>query len=414
MKVIYLHQYFATRNSTTATRTYEIAKKLVQKGHQVTMITTDAFLESEIPFKTTHYYREYLIDGIVVKAQRNHYENKMGFYRRTWAFLKYMHFAYIQGRKSDGDLLLATSTPLTIAIPTLMLHVSKSLDYIFEVRDLWPEAPKQMGIIKNPILLKGLSYLERTVYRHAKHIISLSPGMTEGILAQGIKRQKVTMIPNFSDLSLFQPQHIQTELQAELIKQLKLQDKFVLLHLGAMGEANGLMYLIEAAKILQKKGQQQIVIIIGGDGKVRASLQQACQSAGLTNVLLTGYIKRKNVPTMTSIANITMTSFKNLPVLATNSPNKFFDALAAGKPIIVNANGWTKEIVEKNQIGYYVRPTHPEDLALLLVTLQNKKQALRALAPKIRAIAQQNYSAEHLTDQVETILVQQWRNIHEN
>ena len=414
MKLIYLHQYFATRNSTTATRTYEIAKKLVQKGHQVTMITTDAFLQNEVPIKTTPHYREYLIDGIVVKAQHNHYENKMGFYQRTWAFLKYIGFAYVQGRKSAGDLLLATSTPLTIAIPALMLHWCKSLDYVFEVRDLWPEAPKQMGVIKNPLLLKGLSLLEWTVYRHAKHIISLSPGMTAGILAQGIEQQKVTMIPNFSDLSLFQPKHIQPALQADLIKRLKLQNKFVLLHLGAMGEANGLMYLIEAAKILKKNGYQQIMIIIGGDGKVRAALQKECQSAGLVNVLLTGDIKRKDVPTMTSLANVTMTSFKNLPILATNSPNKFFDALAAGKPIIVNANGWTKEIVEKNQIGYYVRPDHPEDLAQLLVKLQDQQQYLKALAPKIRAIAQQNYSAERLTDQMEKILVQQWRSKNEH
>ncbi|EUJ25222.1 glycosyltransferase family 4 protein [Listeria cornellensis] len=229
--------------------------------------------------------------------------------------------------------------------------------------------------------------------------------MTEGIIETGIDPNKITMVSNLSDLNLFDLEKNYVNEQRVWLKEFQLENKFFLLHLGAMGEANGLDYLVEAAKILKEKKQEDIKIVIGGDGKSKPRLEEYCAKHELTNVIFLGHVPRSDVPMITSFANITMTCFKPIPILATNSPNKFFDSMAAGKPIIVNSNGWTKDIVENYGIGYYVNPEKPQDLADLLINLETERELLAELQPRIRQIAEEHYSAEKLANKVEQILV---------
>ena len=405
MKIIYLHQYFATRQSITSTRSYEIAKKLVSKGHEVYVITTDTFLINEIPYKEEKGVKYFLIDGIEIRAKYNHYSNYMGTYQRVKSFLSFMNGAYEIGKKMrDVDILFSTSTPLTIAIPTLRLSKKLKVPYVFEVRDLWPEAPRQMGVIKSRLMFNLLKRLEKKTYTRADHIIGLSPGMVEGI-AEYVTEGKITMIPNMSDIDLFQNIEFRDTEKERIVKKYNLEGKFILSHIGAMGEANGLDYLIDAATILKERGETNIVIAIGGDGKVKPKLEKLCQARNLNNVIFYGYIPRKDIPDVTSLSHLTMTSFKNLPILETNSPNKFFDSLAAGKPIVVNSAGWTKNIVEKNEIGFYVNPQIPSELSDLLVKLQYRRNELSLLEEKIKRIAKSDYNADSLSSEVEHILV---------
>lgn len=404
MRITYLHQYFATRKSITSTRSYEIAKYLVSQGHEVTMVTTDAFLEEELKDKKYSQKVSYKTDeGINVIAQRNDYSNHMSFQRRILAFLKYLKFAYDESRKNNADIVFATSTPLTVAIPTLALHFLHRSKYVFEVRDLWPEAPRQIGAIHNPLVLWLMKKLERSIYKHAEQIVSLSPGMSDGIIATGVNPEKVTMVPNFSDMKLFE--RVDENLVDKMIGQYGVENKFVLAHIGAMGKANGLDYLIQVAEILQKRNDNGVAILIAGDGMTKEKLEESCRAKGLNNVVFTGYIPRENIPEITSLANVTMTCFKNLPILATNSPNKFFDSLAAGKPIIVNSNGWTKDIVEKNQIGYYVDPENPSELADLLQKLKGQVSELKRISPKIKQLAQEQYAVDKQVKKIEGVLL---------
>lgn len=409
MKIIYLHQYFATRNSITSTRSYEIAKKLVKRGHEVCVITTDTFLINEVPYKEENGIKFFIVDGIEIRAKKNEYSNYMGTYQRIKSFLSFMNGAYSIGKKiENADLIFSTSTPQTIAIPTLRLKRKLRIPYVFEVRDLWPEAPRQMKAIKSKFILKMLKRLEKRTYNQAEHIIALSPGMLDGV-AEYENKNKISMIPNMSDIDLFQNIIFEESEREKLLIKYGLEDKFILSHIGAMGEANGLEYLIDAATILKERNEKKIVIVIGGDGKVKPKLEKLCQERKLTNVVFYGYIPRKDIPIMTSLSHITMTSFKDLSILKTNSPNKFFDSLAAGKPIIVNSAGWTKKIVEENGIGFYVDPRNPEELAELLVNLQYKEDELELLKEKIIDIARKDYNVDSLTNEVERILVNSCR-----
>lgn len=402
MNILYIHQYFTTREGATGTRSYEFSKYLVKQGHKVTVITGDSMLSSVRPNKETFLTKHYLIDGINVIAIRNKYSNYMGNIQRILSFLKFMFASCLIGlRQKNYDIVYATSTPLTVAIPAICLKIFKKIPYVFEVRDLWPEAPIQIGAIKSKVLIKFLRMIEKKAYDESAHIVTLSPGMSDGVYQTGIPKNKVTMIPNCSDLDLFDEKINDLTYESKY----KLKDKFVVVHGGSMGIANGLDYVIDAAIELKKKEVNDIVFVLAGDGKTRPYLEKKSRENNLNNVVFTGSISRKDMPKLLSLANITITSFRNLPILATNSPNKFFDSLAAGKPVIVNSNGWTREIVEKHNIGYYVDPESPKQLAQLLIEIKNKKEMLEEMGKRARQLAEEQYERSKLAKQVERILV---------
>ncbi|PEH49538.1 glycosyltransferase family 4 protein [Enterococcus faecium] len=401
MKITYLHQYFATRNSITSTRSFEIAKQMILNGHAVTMVTTDAFISEEIPEKEYRNYSVYCIEGINVIAQKNKYSNHMSYCRRAFSFIKFITFAFKQLKIVSSDIIYATSTPLTIMLPTLIIHYLKKKPFIFEVRDLWPDAPIEMQLLKFKPLIGLLKQLELLSYKKAKHIIALSEGMKKGIVDKNISKEKITVAENLCDFNLFSPSNIHEDYKQKLTQQYELEEKFIVLHLGAMGVANGLDYLIQAAEKLNKMGINEIEFVIGGDGKTKAKLEEECRTRNIKNVTFLGYIPRKMVPTVTDIANITITCFKNIPILATNSPNKFFDSLTAGKPVIVNSNGWTKNVVEKENVGFYVNGSEPEDLVKLLLDLKNRKDELKLMEKHIKNFAQENYEVSKIYKKIE-------------
>ncbi|WP_163654774.1 glycosyltransferase family 4 protein [Listeria sp. PSOL-1] len=395
LNILYLHQYFATLSSSTSVRSFIFSQKLVEYGHHVTVITTDAFMKKEEPYKVENGVKYYQIAGVNILAVESNYSNFLNKRKRISEFLRFMRQAEEIGKKlTNIDLIFATSTPLTIGIPAMRLSKKLKAPFIFEVRDLWPEAPIQMGYIRSKIVQNFLRYVEKRIYKKAAHVICLSPGMAKGVHECGIPTKKTSVIPNLADLELFTEANINQTLKQELISKWDLKGEFVVSHIGAMGEANGLQYLLDAAEILQKCDINNIKFLIVGNGKTKPHLEAVSKQKGLKNVIFSDMITKRDVPTYVDLANITITSFLPKPILATNSPNKFFDALAAGKPIIVNSNGWTKDIVEKHEIGYYVDYKYPQQLADRLVKLMGEKEQLQSLQSKIKEIAYTEFSAE--------------------
>jgi len=196
MYILYLHQYFNTPEEGGGTRSFEFARKLVIRGHKVTMITSSSQYSNS----------EKTIEGINVIYLKIPYSNYMSFKRRLLSFIFFGIRAIMAGiRIKKCDLAFATSTPLTIAFPGIMLSFLKRIPMVFEVRDLWPEVPIQMRVIKSKLLINILRWFERFTYKYSKHIVSLSPGMLKGIIDAGIEEKKITMIPNFCNTEFFKP-----------------------------------------------------------------------------------------------------------------------------------------------------------------------------------------------------------------
>ena len=386
MRLLYIHQYFKTPNEPGGTRSYWIAKKLIDKGNEVTIITSSNKISQNKEIKN--------IDGIKVIYIKVPYNQKMNVFYRLISFVRFMLKSTYEALKVKNiDLVIATSTPLTIGFPALILKKIKKIPYLFEVRDLWPEVPIQMGALNNKLLVKLAILFEKKIYDNAEHIIALSPGMKDGIIKKNISDSKITVIPNMSKINEFWPR----EKNTELIKKLGLQvNSFKIIHFGSIGLANGVFTIIETAKLLNNNTEIEIIFI--GGGSQETVMKKKCEQYNLKNVFFLGEFPMKTTSEIVNFCDVSIVSFLDLPILYTNSPNKLFDSLSAGKPIIVNSAGWTKELVENNGCGLYVNPNNPSDLVEKIHYLKSNNEILTKMGGESRKLAQNKYDKEILSD----------------
>ncbi|HYN49383.1 MAG TPA: glycosyltransferase family 4 protein [Thermoleophilaceae bacterium] len=374
MRILYLHQFFITRAGAGGTRSYEFARRFVSGGHAVRMLTAG------------EGRRE--VDGIEVVGLRGGYSDyvsatAISYPRRMLAFARFGVAAGAAAlRGPRPDVIYATSPPLTMALPALVAAVRWRAPLVFEVRDLWPEAPIQMGALRNPLLRGAARTLERFVLRRATRVIALSPGIQRGVVAAGAPADRVVMVPNASDLDLFRPS--------------PAPEQFRVSYFGTMGEANDLSPVIEAARLLDG-----VEFVLMGDGKHRTGLERSAPP----NVTFTGAAAGKEeVAELAASSSACLTVFKDVPVLATNSPNKLFDTFAAGRPAIVNMDGWMRSLVEDNDAGLYVRAGDAGDLADKLAWLRDHPADAERMGHNARALAEREFDRERLASRALSVL----------
>jgi glycosyltransferase involved in cell wall biosynthesis len=399
MHILYLHQYFITREGVGGTRSYEFARYFVAQGHTVTMVTA---AESSLPW-SGGLFRRRVVDGIDVVEVRAGYANyqqgtAISYPRRILAFALFALASVLAAlRVNRPDVVFATSTPLTIGLPGMVASSYHAVPLVFEVRDLWPEAPIQMGALRNPLLIALARWLERAIYRRSAHVVALSPGMAEGVIAAGTPPQRVSVIPNACDLDLFSPEVD----GAEFREQLGTAGKFVCTYFGAMGDANDLQQVVEAARLLRERGEEGIAFVLHGRGKRRAALEAYCAEHHLTNVIFSrASLTKQEVARLVAASDVGMTIYRNLPVLYTCSPNKLFDTFAAGKPALVNSPGWLRELVEQHQAGVYARPDDAAHLAEQIVALRDDPERLRRYGENARRLAESRFDRRTLAAQL--------------
>ena len=407
MHILYLHQYFATRKGTTGTRSYEFARYLVSRGHQVTMMTSG--LENrEFPVLEGKKYAEFETEGIHVVAIAAAYNDPqvgtgMSGLQRMHKFYQFAWSACRIGKKlQTPDLVFATHTPLTVGLAGLTLGQYFKVPFVFEVRDLWPEALVNVGALKNPLVIWWLERMAKKIYTGAKHIVALSPGMKKGIIRTGVPADKVTVIPNASDLDLFSP-NIDGSAQRE---QLGLKDRFAAIYFGAMGLANGLEYVIEAARILAERHSNHIVLVLLGSGGKRAELEKLANEYKLKNVIFSDLAPDKEqLARIVASCNVCLTIYRATKEHSW-SPNKMFDALAAGKPVLINVPGWLGETIEKNKCGRCLDANHPEMLADALEELAANPELCRQMGKNARELAEREFDRTKLANLFENILIE--------
>lgn len=394
MKILYIHQYFVLPQEPGGTRSYWISKELVRRGHEVVMVTGTNKNHPEA--------EDIYVDGIHVIYVKNAYSNYMSSLERIKSFMRFVWKAIKVSRKQKNiDVVFATSTPLTVGMVALWLKFTKRWKYVFEVRDLWPEALIQEGGINNGFIKWGLRLLEKWSYKFSSHVIALSPGMRDGVLKVGTPEEKCTMIPNMSKPDKFYPH----EPNLEIAKKYGVDmSKFNVIHFGSMGICNGLGYIVEAAKLAQNQGHNELNFVFLGDGATKPMLEDMVARHQLKNVQLLGNHGMDVVSEIVNCCDASITSFSNIPILATNSPNKLFDSLSAGKPIIVNSAGWTKDMVENDECGFYVSPEYPQELVDKLVEVKDNKELLKKWGENVRKLSLNVFDKDLLTAKVADVL----------
>ncbi len=326
MKVLILHQYFNTPETGGPLRSYYLAKALAEKGTTVAIITTH----------NGNDFRKEMIEGIEVHYLPIPYSNSFGFFKRIASFLKFV-FSIVREAKQfkDYNICYAISTPLTIGLAAIWIKKRYTIPYIFEVGDLWPEAPIQIGIIRNSILKKILYTLEKSIYKRSTSIVALSETIKEAIRKK-VPGKRIDVISNMADVEYYNP----SDKDPELEKKFNVVGKRVLSYIGTFGLANGLEQILTCAQTVSSI--PDIHFILCGDGAMRSNLLKLAEEHRLINVSFIPMQDRNVVKEVLNVTDATFISYQPLPVLETGSPNKYFDELAELKMIVVNFKVWIK------------------------------------------------------------------------
>lgn len=388
MRLLYFHQHFATPKGSSGTRSYEFARALIARGHQVTMICGAHQLSGvDLPYDASRGWHRGAVDGIDVISLPLAYSNRDSLVRRGWTFLRFALRSVRLALTLDCDLVFATSTPITAVIPGLAAKWLRGKPFIFEVRDLWPELPRALGL-RNPFLLGGMSLLEFLGYRSADACVGLSPGIVEGIRSRADERLPVAMIPNGSDLEVFHPSK-----RARLTLPGIGPDDFVAGFTGAHGVANGLDALLAVAEELKRRGDTRVKLAFIGDGKEKERLAARAGELGLTNCCFFPPVPKTELGAITASLDCGLMVLRDVPAFYRGtSPNKFFDYIAAGIPVLNNYPGWLAGLITEHRCGIVVPPGNVSAFADALQSLAANAEARRAMGVAARALAEKEFA----------------------
>lgn len=392
MRILYFHQYFGTPQGAWGTRSYEMARRLVQCGHDVTVVcgTTDRSDTGLTgPFRGGR--RRGKVDGIDVIEIAVPYSNNNSLAQRTASFLRFAFLTSVIGLRGNYDLVFATTTPLTVGIPGILAKWLRGRTFVFEVRDLWPELPRAMGLITNPMVLRLMAFLEWLSYRSADRLIGLSPGIVQGIRRRGVAPSRIALIPNGCDVGMFSGNA--TPWRPTDVASTDLMAIFS----GAHGVANGLESVLDAAVELKHRGRSDIKMVLVGSGAEKPKLQKRAELQKLDSIVFHDALSKKELSGLLVQSDLGMQLLANVPSFYYGtSPNKFFDYLAAGLPVLVNYPGWMTDIVRKHGCGIGIEPDNPQAFADTLVWATENRGILREMGQRARLLAHGEFNRDKL------------------
>lgn len=349
MKLLYLHEYFNFPEGNGGTRSYDLAKEFVKKGIDVTVITSNSNIKTESTDRWTYMERE----GIKFWVLNCEYSHMMSIGQRIKSFLKFSHYSSRKAVEVQADVVLATSTPLTIAIPGIWKKKRSKIPFVFEIRDVWPEGPIQQGYVKNKFLIWLLRKIEKFIYHRADFLVPLSTGMKADILTR-VDVKNMEVIPNISEIDRFE--HFE-----ECDIDFDFTGKKVVLYAGTLGPVNDIMYVAKLAQRTLPLAPWLCYLIIG-NGQQKEEIVKYCSENNILNknIFFLNPIGKKDLPSVYSKVTMGSSFVWDYKIKWDNSANKFFDTLAASRPILINYQGWQADVIRENQCGY-VLPYHLTD-----------------------------------------------------
>jgi len=393
MHIALLNQHHNNPDCPATCRHYGFLAGLAER-HCISLVTSDAWRRTRI----THHF-DWVPEGVRLYECQVAYENNMGVVRRLFSFAGFAAGAFYRAmRLPKPDVIWAVSTPLSTPWIAALVARLRGVPWVFEVQDLWPSFPIEMGAVRGKWLQRLLYGVEKRLYLQASHIIALSPDMTAYIEGLGISSDKISTNYNGTDIVLAEAASA-AEVET-LRKAYGLTDKQVVLYAGTYGRANDIPNLMQVVKLLANR--QDITFVFAGHGFYEPALQQLAQH--VPNLLLLPPQPRTTIFKWFRLASLSLVTFNNLPVLAANSPAKFYDSLACGTPVVVTNPGWTKDFVEARDCGWYVPAGQPIALSQLLKKLLAEPQVLKAAGKRGQAVAHALFDRRQLVRQVEAAL----------
>ena len=345
-------------------------------------MVTSIYSKSDL--KADNFLETQMIDGVKVKIVNVLVNNKQPVWKRINTFLIYAFLSSWYALTIKADMVIASSGPITVGLPGLLAKKLRRRKLIFEVRDLWPDGAIELGLLENKSLQKLAYWFEKVCYRNADLVVALSPGMKDEVEAKS-GHKNVISVTNSANIELFAtkkdfPQNIH-----------QFESKKYALYTGNIGMVNNVEWMYDAAKILKDKRRKDIKIVWIGDGQLKGKFVKKKEEDDLDNLILMELMPKSELVAIVQHALICLAPLKDTKVLNTSSPNKFFEALAAGVPVIQTTNGWMKEFVEANNVGFTVDPNNAEELANMLLYIFDHNEELDKMGKCAAKIAAQEF-----------------------
>lgn len=380
MKILLINQAFVAPDEPGHTRHYELAQYLKSQGHQLVIIASDINYQTGKKIsKHKGIKLEQNIHGIqVMRAYILPALHRSYFWRIVSFFSFMLSSIWVALSVKNIDLVMGTTPPIFQALSAWFIAFLRRKPFLLEVRDLWPEFIVSMGVFKNPVLIRLARWLEKFLYNRADHILVNSPAYGQYIHEKKIKTEKITFIPYGTDVEMFHPLNVGSEVR----RRLHLENKFVVLYAGALGQANDIQTVIRAASRLQNETRVQIVLF--GDGKERKKLSEEAARSGLKNMTFAGVVPKNEMPQVLAAADVCLAILQDVPMFRTTYPNKVFDYMAAGKATILAIDGVVREVIEEAQAGVFVQPGNDEQLATTILELAHNPQKLNEMGSNAR------------------------------
>jgi colanic acid biosynthesis glycosyl transferase WcaI len=404
MQILYLSQYFPPEAGATQTRAYEMARNLVLLGHQVSLIAEFPNHPSGIippSYRGKVFEKENLegIDVIRVWVKASPVKN---FRNRIMFYLSYMINASLVGislGRKHFDLIYASSPPLFVGGTALFLSKILRVPFIFEVRDLWPESAIALGELSNQKAINLATSLEEACYSRSRAVVVVTRGIYDHLLERGLPGRKLALIPNGSNVVLFQ---FSPEERERVRSSLGVADHFIVIYAGIFGVAQDLETIVEAARLLQEVAKIHFVLI--GDGPKRAEITNIVNQQRIHNLTILPEQPREKMPAYLSASDLAIIPLRNLELFKGALPSKMFDAWACERPLLLSVDGEAREIMESAQGGVYIPPEDPHAMANAILRLEQNPDELRQMGMNGRNFTVLNYSRQVLAEKLEYFL----------
>ncbi|MCC6300640.1 MAG: glycosyltransferase family 4 protein [Anaerolineales bacterium] len=420
MKILLINQAFVSPDEPGHTRHFELAKFLQSRGHELVIVASDLnYQTGQRTIDRRGIFAEQMIEGVKVLRAYIYPSLHRSYFWRVISFFSFMFSSvWTAFQVKDVDLVMGTTPPIFQAVSAWFVSLIRRKPFLLEVRDLWPEFGVSMGVLKNPIVIALARGLEKFLYARAAHILVNSPAYKEYMLGKGVPGAKITFIPYGTDVDMFNPNVDGSSICAEL----GLQDKFIVLYAGALGQANDIDTILRAAERLShtpalaggargvhrenenfsersavsvaKKGDDpatRIIFVLFGDGKERTRLQSEAERMKLSNVIFAGVRPKKEMPQVIASADVCLAILQDIPMFRTTYPNKVFDYMAAGRATALVIDGITRALIELSNGGVFVQPGDDEALAQTVLELSKDSKRVEQMGKSAR-----EYLVKHL------------------
>lgn len=375
MRALLIHQAFVAPHHAGGTRHYEMATRLVQQGDEFTIVASDlSYLtgQRDKDLKRS-WVSEQELDGLRVLRAYTYPSLHRSFIWRVVSFLSFMVTSiWASFRAGEVDVVIGTTPPIFQGVSAWLISVLRRRSFVLEVRDLWPEFAIDLGILRNPVLIRLSRLLETFLYNRASFILVNSPAYRDYLFEKGIQAEKIRFIPNGVD-----PQMFENASGADVRARFGLHDKYLAIYAGALGMANDIDSILAAADLL--RANEHVHFLLVGDGKDRTRLEILAREMDLSNVTFTGAIPKTEMPSVLAAADVCLATLRDIPLFKTTYPNKVFDYMAASRPVVLAIDGVIRDVVEASGGGVFVEPGKPEQLAIAIQEMLDSGEHARSM-----------------------------------